>query len=69
MPHEDISDRMVEALDKARANIEEGKMLFECHVEGIQHGAKLLKVRYDALVEVGFTQDQATAIIIQRGLC
>ena len=50
-----------------RQLLEEGKETFELWCDVMEQDAQGLKVRYDQLIEVGFTADQALDIIKARG--
>lgn len=50
-----------------RQLLEEGKETFELWCDVMKQDAQGLKVRYDQLIEVGFTADQALDIIKARG--
>ena len=50
-----------------RQLLEEGKETFELCCDVMKQDAQGLKVRYDQLIEVGFTADQALDIIKARG--
>ena len=50
-----------------RQLLEEGKETFELWCDVMKQDTQRLKVRYDQLIEVGFTADQALDIIKARG--
>jgi hypothetical protein len=60
----DAKDQLIEM----RQGIANASMCFEQMVEAYHLSAKLMRARYDSLVEEGFTEPQALEIIKARGL-
>lgn len=66
MPDEkDTARELVQQLREANAI---SRQTFEQHVEAIANASRLLKARFDTLVEAGFEPGQALEIIKARGL-
>jgi len=48
--------------------VEEGQLLLEYQIQGIEISSKLMYARLRSLVESGFTPEQAYGLIMQRGI-
>jgi len=55
-------------LKDARDGLEQGEMMFEYNVQGIILSSKLMWTRFESLMQCGFNEGQAMAIILDRGI-
>lgn len=64
MPEEEQNAKNIKALIES---VDQLRNAFEQLEEGVKLHAKLYKAGYDALIETGFTEQQAMQLLMARG--
>jgi hypothetical protein len=59
--------RSVTEAEKIKAMIEDNDTNFHLMVEAYKQGARMQKARFDAYIEIGFTEEQAMRLCLRDG--